>query len=317
VNLEEMMHKLLICLACTLACCLGSPAQAQVAEPSVKLLDYYAFDPTGGRQLRRESFNWPEQRRISALVRFETLGYDKRKTASVFLTLKDRQGQDLFRDSKELTVHAGEHEYLFPLDFDIRNMYIEDRFKLDVEVKLTGGNKVSSQIEIVVKGPPMPDVAITGLTLSDPDTGKPLEEVKPGQRVRVAGKVSISGNATDILPVLMVWGRMSNEELKIDPWDQAPFSDIYRDSTSLASPNGNWSFGLNATMPTHFLAGIAESQPYEFKIVVFFTKQAVRSTEISGTVTASGSGALLSKDLDDRLLSLERNWHWTIQPLSP
>lgn len=311
------MYKLLIGLACVLACCLGSPAQAQESDPSAKLLDFYAFDPTGGKQLQREAFTWPTQRRISALVRFETSNYDKRKTASVFLTLKDRRGQDLFRDNKDLTIHAGEHEYVFPLDFDIRNMYLEDRFKLDVEVKLTGGNKVSSQIEIVITGPPMPDVAISGLMLVDPDSGKPLEEVQPGQRVRLIGQLNVSGNTTDILPILMVWGSMSNEELKIDPWDVAPFSDIYRDSTSMAKPNGNWSFGLNATMPTHFLASVAESQPYEFKIVVYFTKQAVRSTEISGTVTASGSGALLSKDLDDRLMSLERNWHWTIQPLSP
>ena len=311
------MRNLIILVACLLACAMTGTARAQNPDPSVQLLEFYAFDPTGGKQLQRERFNWPAQRRIGALVRFETLNYDKRKTASMFLTLKDRNGKDLFRDNHDLTIHAGEHEYVFPLDLDIRNMFLEDRFKLDVEIKLTGGNKISSQLEIIVNGPSMPDVTISGLTLVDPDSGKPLELVKPGQSVRLIGKVSVSGNTTDILPQLMIWGRMSNEELEIDPWDPAPFSDVYRDSTSLMKANGSWNFGLNATMPTHFKAGAAESQPYEFKIVVFFTRQAVRSTEISGTITASGSGNLLSSDLDDRLLSLERNWHWDIQPLSP
>ncbi len=310
-----MNLRTVICLAAMLLAMM-STAYAQNSDPSVELLEFYAFDPTAGKQLQRENFSWPSQRRISALVRYRTIGYDKRKTASVFLTMKDRNGQDLFRDNKDFTIHAGEHEYVFPLDFDLRRMYLEDRFKLDLEIKLTGGNKISSQIEIVINGPVMPDVAISGLKIVDPVTLKPLEEVLPGQQVRLIGTISVSGNTTDIVPTMMVWGRMSAEELEIEPWETAPFSDVYRDSSTFSSPNGSWNFGINADMPDRFRESQASSQPFEFKIVVFFTRQSVRSTEISGTITASATGSLASGDLDDRLIRLERNWHWLISPVS-
>ena len=306
--------RILLCMAVLLAIGFGGNAAAQESEPAVELLDFYAFDPTAGKQLQRENFSWPSQRRISALVRYRTDNYEKRKTVSIFLTLKDRSGQDLFTDNKDVTIHAGEHEYMFPLDLDMRRMFLEERFKLDVEIKLTGGNKITSQTEIVVNGPVMPEVAITGMTIVDPVTLKPLERVDPGQRVRIVGNVSVTGNTTDIVPTLMVWGRMSNEDLQIQPWEDAPFSDAYRDSATFTSPNGSWNFGINADMPLKFKEGKAASQPYEFKFVVFFTRQAVRSTEISGTITASGTGTQVSGDLDERMIRLERNWHWELRP---
>ncbi|MCB1220007.1 MAG: hypothetical protein H7A35_01250 [Planctomycetales bacterium] len=303
----------IICMACLLLA-MSAGAHAQNADPSVELLEFYAFDPTAGKQLQRETFNWPSQRRIGALVRYQTKNYDKRKTAQVFLTLKDRSGNDLFRDNKEFTIHSGEHEYVFPLDFDMRRMYLEERFKIDLEIKLTGGNKVSSQIEITVNGPVMPDVSISELKLVDPVTLKPLEKVSAGQMVRLTGNVSVSGNTTDVVPTLMVWGRMSNEDLQVEPWEEAPFSDVYRDSATFTSPNGSWNFGINAKMPDKFRESQAASQPYEFKIVVYFTRQSVRSTEISGTVSESATGSLVGDDLDERLIRVERNWHWELVP---
>src|SRR5690606_18850945 len=96
-----MSFRTLICMACLLLLAMGSVAHAQNADPSVELLEFYAFDPTAGKQLQRETFNWPSQRRIGALVRYETRNYDKRKTAQIFLTLKDRSGNDLFRDNQD------------------------------------------------------------------------------------------------------------------------------------------------------------------------------------------------------------------------
>ncbi|MCB1215875.1 hypothetical protein KDL44_00665 [bacterium] len=303
----------IVCMACLLLA-MSAGAWAQNADPAVDLLEFYAFDSTAGKQLKRENFSWPSQRRVNALVRYETKNYSKRKTAQIFLTLKDRNGNDLFRDNQEFTIHSGEHEYVFPLDFDMRRMYLEERFRLDLEIKLTGGNKIASQIEIVVNGPVMPTVNISGLKLVDPVTLKPLEKVVPGQTVRLVGNLNVTGNTTDIVPTMMVWGRMSNEELEIEPWEDAPFSDVYRDSATMTSPNGSWNFGINAEMPQKFRQNQASSQPYEFKIVVYFTRQAVRTTEISGTISESATGSNVGDDLDDRLIRLERNWHWEVRP---
>ena len=293
-----------------LLCVSTSAALAQ--EPAIRILETYTFDPTEGKQQPRTEFNWPRQVRLSALVRFSTEGYERRKTVELFLVLTDRNGDVVHKHSRELTLHTGEHEYVMPYIANIGELYRTERFSLEVEAKLVGANRVTDQVEAVVNGPAMPEVIIQDLRLVDPASHEVLTAMAPGQQFMAQGMVTVRGNTTPRLPTLAVWGLMSKDELIVERWDDMPYSDCYWDQVQLAEPNGRWQFSLAGQMPDRFIQNIVESQPYELTFTVAFIADAAVAAKLSGTVLASGSGELVSKSLDERLITLERNWHWEV-----
>ncbi|GEM_PF-2557784 len=291
---------------------LASVSAALAQEPAIRILETFTFDPTEGKQHPRTEFNWPQQVRLSALVRFVTEGYERRKTVELFLVLSDRNGDIVHKHSRELTLNAGEHEYLLPYVANIGELYGADRFTFDVEAKLVGANREADQVEAVINGPAMPEVVIQDLRLVDPATHDVLTALAPGQQFLAQGLVKVRGNTTPRLPMLVVWGLMSKDELVVERWDDMPYSDCYWDQAQLDEPNGWWEFSLVGRMPERFIQSIVESQPFELVFTVAFVADAAVAEQLNGTVLASGSGDLVSKSLDERLITLERNWHWEV-----
>ncbi|MBN2082814.1 hypothetical protein JW859_11505 [bacterium] len=292
-------------------CLLAVPARA--ADSTISLISFYAYDVEAGKQAGRTNFTWPDQAIIGALVRFETTGYDKRKTAEVFYSLTDRRGETLEKHTAELSVHAGEHEYVLPLRIELGRLFGADRYKLHVEAKLAGANRVSDEVELVLTGPPLPEVTVADLRLVDPDSGDVLDKLLPRQSFRILGTVAVRGNTTKRLPVLTVWGLMSKDELTVADWTEPPFCDTYWDRYQLDRPNGKWRFAIDGRMPEDFVQNAVESQPFEFTFTTAFTPGAYLVETLSGTVLASGTGTQVSSDLDDRLIELERNWYWEVE----
>lgn len=289
-----------------------SASAALAQEPAIRILETYTFDPTEGKQHPRTEFNWPRQVRLSALVRFATEGYERRKTVELFLVLTDRNGDVMHKHTRELTLHAGEHEYVLPYVANIGELYRTERFSLEVEAKLAGANRDTDQVEAVVNGPKMPEVMIQDLRLLDPTTYEVLTAMAPGQQFLVQGTVTVRGNTTPRLPTLVVWGLMTKDELVADHWNDMPYADCYWDQAQLDDPNGRWQFSLAGQMPDRFIQNVVESQPFELTFTVAFIADAAVAEQLSGTVLASGSGELVSKSLDERLITLERNWHWEV-----
>jgi hypothetical protein len=289
--------------------------QGARAEVSASVIAVYAFDPGLGKQRELSSFTWPGNRQLCGLVRFSTSGYEGRKTVELFTKLTNRAGQVYRKYSAQLSVGPGEHEYIFPEVFRIDQMFISERYILQGEVKLAGGPRESKQVEVVLNGPAMPRVAIESLKLVDPKTDKPLKGVQPGQKFKITGAISIAGNTTKLLPDLVAWAVMSNDTLKSDPWTQDQFSDSYWDRATLNAPNGKWRFAIEGQAPEYFVADKPGSQPFMLHFAVEFAPGAKAVAQLGGTVN-SGKGAFaISKDLELRLVRLERNWRWDVKTM--
>lgn len=293
---------------------LAAPATAQ--EPGIQITQFYAFDPAQGKQTGVERFDWPASREMLAIVRFTSSGYDKRKTVEVFSSLAGRDGKTLAKWDRSMSLHAGDHEVILPLRFDISRFFAQDRLVLSVEVKLAGGNRQNRTLEIVVNGPNVPRVSFTGLKLLDPDTGQVLERVLPGRRFRLTGEVGISGNNSDTMPGLHIFALVSQDEIKHDLFTNSPFSDIYRDSRDLNTRNGRWRFSLLGEMPAKFIKDPGTSQPFEIHCSIVFSEDMVLGERLGGTILPPGGEGFVSGDLDERLIRIERNWLWSVEPVS-
>lgn len=285
-------------------------------DESVTILAFHSFDPTSGKQIIDTNFNWPEDPEARALVRFKTDGYDKRKTVELYFVVYDRNMDVAYEHSRSIQVHAGEHEYIFPYHLDISKFFEQTRFRARVEVKLVGANRASDEFEMVVNGPKIPDIEIKDLLLKDPETGATIVSIKPNQEYMLTGTVNVSGNTTNQLPKLVVWGLMTHDEIEVHTWEEMPFSDYYWDQAQFNKPNGKWRFEIEGRMPLRYLPSGVESQPFEFTVAVAFTSDAFTWEKLSGTVLISGSGTFLSDDLDDRLIFMERNWKWELVELN-
>jgi hypothetical protein len=205
---------------------------------------------------------------------------------------------------------------ILPLRFDISRFYATDRLLLSVDVKLAGGNRETRTLEVVVNGPNVPRVSFTGLKLHDPDTGQVLERTLPGRRFRLSGEVSISGNNGENMPGLHVFALISQDSIKHDLFTNSPFSDIYRDSRDLNARNGRWRFSLLGEMPSHFIKDAGTSQPYEIHCSIVFSEDLVLSERLGGTILPPAGESFVSGELDERLIWIQRNWLWSVEPLS-
>lgn len=290
-----------------------SAQSEESADSRVEILDFYAFDPLLGKQHEITEFNWPAQREAGALVRFETSGYSERKTVSIHFALTDRYGEVQYKDTQELMVFAGQHEWVMPHSVDISRLYSTDRYTIRTEIKLVGGNRLEDLLEIVVNGPKPPQVRFSDLRLEDPVSGDQLGSLKPRQLVMIRGTVEVTENTTPHLPKLVVYGLMSKDSLQVDNWDAMPYCDSYWDLAQLDKTNGKWAFAVEARMPAGFVENAVESQPLEVYLVVAFTTEAYTKEVIAGTVMASGTGLLIAKELGERLLQIERNWYWELE----
>lgn len=308
------MHRLLL-LPMAAAMLLLVSAQTEVkSEPRVEIMDFYAFDPLLGKQHEQAEFAWPNHREVSALVRYDATGFEERKTISVHFSATDRYGELVYKDTRELSLYAGQHEWVMPYTMDISRLYGNARYNIRVEVKLTGANRVEDVLEVVINGPPPPRVTFSNVKLTDPTSGAVLQSLKPRQLAMVSGTVEVAANTTPHLPRLIAYGLMSKDSLVIENWDEMPFCDDYWDSAQLDKANGKWNFKIEARMPGMFVENAVESQPFEINLIVAFTPEAFTTEVISGTVLASGTGLLVAKDLGQRLLQIERNWYWELEP---
>ena len=293
----------------------AAPAQeAPKQDPRVEIMDFYSFDPTLGKQHEYAEYAWPSQHEAGALVRFETTGYSERKSISVFFVVSDRYGELVYKDTQELTLHAGQHEWIMPYSLDISRLYGDYRFNIRTEIKLTGANRVEDTTEIVIHGPKMPGIKFSDLSLEDPTTGEVLNRLKPRQLAMIKGTIEVTGNTTPHLPSLLVYGLMSKDNLQVDDWQAMPFCDLYWDQAQFDAPNGKWDLVIETRMPEKFVENTVESQPFEITLLVGFTPEHYATEVIAGTVMASGTGMLVGKDLGDRLLQIERNWYWELNP---
>jgi hypothetical protein len=305
-----------IALACMLLLgglwLLAAPALAQT-EPRVDIVELSGFDPSLGKQFPLATFEWPSHRQFGAFVRYQTSGYTKRKGVTVFLALTDRDGKIVYKYERELQQHAGPHELIVPEVFELAEMFGSQRYQLSCEIKLRGSNRATSTKEVVVNGPAIPTVVIRDLKLRDPATGEQLDAVGPGAPYQLVGTVSVDGNTTGRLPQLMVWAFMDNDVLTDDPWQPTLFSDQYWGEAQLDAVNGKWHFAIEGRMPAQFIENLVSSQPFTFHIATVFTQDTMSTEMLKGTVLASGSGGLVSPDLDDRLIIVEANWGWEIE----
>lgn len=316
IRYHQSMQKtmLLILTLFGLLAATAGPAAAQ--EPGVQITQVYAFDPAQGKQTGVERFDWPASREMLALVRFTTSGYDSRKTVEVFSSLANREGKSFAKWNRSMSLHAGDHEVVLPLRFDISRYFATDRLTLTVEVKLTGGNRQNRTLEVVVNGPNVPRVSFTGLKLLDPDTGQVLERVFPGRRFRLSGEVSISGNNSETMPGLHVFAMLSQDEIKLDLFSNDPFSDVYRDSRDLNARNGKWRFSLLGEMPAKLPKDPGTSQPFEIHCAIVFSEDMVLTERLGGTILPPSGESFISGELDERLIHLERNWLWSVAPVN-
>lgn len=299
-------------IAAILTVCLALPQFAR-AEGTASIISLYAFDPAVGKARGQASFTWPANQKLSAILRFSTGEYESRKTVELFLVLTNRKGQVLRKHSAQLTLAAGEHEYVMPEIFRIEEMFISDRIFLEGEVKLAGGPRENKKVEIVLNGPAVPRVVIDSLKIVDPRTDKPLDGVQPGQKFKVLGIVSVSGNSTKLLPDLVAWAVMSNDTLKSDPWTLDQFSDSFWDRATLGAPNGKWRFSIEAQAPEYFNVDKPGSQPFMLHFAVAFTPETKATAQLGGTVNPGQGQFQTHKDLQLRLMRLERNWRWEIK----
>lgn len=308
------MRYLTATLAMLLLAGLALPHCAR-AEVSASVISVYAFDPGLGKQRDLSAFTWPTNRQMCALVRFSTAGYEGRKTVELFTSLTNRAGQVYRKYSAQLSVGPGEHEYILPEVFRVEQMFVSERYILKGEVKLAGGPRESKQAEVVLNGPAMPRVAIEGLKLVDPKTDKPLKGVQPGQKFKITGAISVAGNTTKLLPDLVAWAVMSDDTLKSDPWTQDQFSDTYWDRATLNAPNGKWRFAIEGQAPEYFVTDKPGSQPFMLNFAVEFAPGAKVVAKLGGTVNSGKSAFKISKDLELRLVRLERNWRWDVKTM--
>lgn len=306
-----MARWLLITLILAGTLLLALPAAAQ-AEPSLSIEKLTSFDPTQGRQKDNATFTWPQQKWIGARVRFSTAGYESRKTVELFMALTDRQGQTIYKHNRTLNYAAGEHEYVMPEELDLSRMFFSDRIFLTCELKLAGANRESRKAEIVVNGPALPEVTIADLKIVDPKTEKLLAGVQPGQAFRVVGTAAVRGNSTEHLPELIIWAVMSDDSLKADPWSDDQFSDTNWGSLGLPAANGKWRFALDCRAPQYFNDATVGSRPFVINFAVAFTRDAKVLNSLGGTVNSGAGGFAVHKDLELRLISLERAWDWDI-----
>jgi hypothetical protein len=289
--------------------------QGARADGSAAIVSVYAFDPGLGKQRELSAFTWPTNRQLCALVRFNTTGYEGRKTVELFTSLTNRAGQVYRKFSAQVSVSPGEHEYIIPEVFRIDQMFVSERFLLKGEIKLAGGPRESKQVEVVFNGPAVPRVAIENLKLVDPKTDKPLKGIQPGQKFKITGAVSVAGNSTKLLPDLVAWAVMSDDTLKSDPWTQDQFSDTFWDRATLNAPNGKWRFSIEGQAPEFFVTDKPGSQPFMLHFAVEFAPGTKVEAQLGGTVN-SGKGAFsISKDLELRLMRLERNWRWDVKTM--
>jgi len=308
------MNRLVLMFLVLVAATTAVHAQEVEVDPRVEIMDYYAFDPTLGKQTEYAEFSWPSQHEASALVRFETTGYEERKSVTVFFAVNDRYGELVYKDNHEMSLHAGQHEWIMPYSLDISRLYDDYRYVIKVEVKLTGANRVEDATEIVVHGPKLPVVKFSDLRLEDPLSGEHLNKLKPRQLVMIKGTVEVTGNTTPHLPVLVVYGLMSKDTIEVDDWQSMPFCDLYWDQAQLNKTNGKWDLVIEGRMPAKFIENTVESQPFEINLLVGFSPVHYETEVIAGTIMASGTGMLVGKNLGDRLLQIERNWYWELIP---
>jgi hypothetical protein len=307
-----MRTTVLLCLM--LLACLALPHSAR-ADGTASISSLFAFDPGLGKQRELSAFTWPTNQKLCVALRFETSGYDSRKTVELFLSLTNRKGEVLRKYSAQLSLAAGEHEYVMPEVLRLEEMFISDRIMLDGGVKLVGGEREGKQVEVVLNGPALPRMTIDGLKLVDPKTGKPLKGVQPGQKFKIVGAVGVAGNSTKLLPSLTVWGVMKNDSLKSDPWTQDQFSDSFWDRATLNGINGKWRFEIEAQAPEYFAADAPGSQPFMINVAVEFTRDVREVVQLGGTVNSGKSAFKLHKDMELRLIRLERNWHWDVKTM--
>ena len=293
----------------------SSPAFSQT-EPRVEIISLAGFDPSLGKQFPQASFDWPSHRQMGLLVRFQTTGYTKRKGVTVFIALADRDGQVVYKYERELQVHAGPHELIAPKVFEIAEMFGSTRYQLTCELKMRGSNRQTSAQELVVNGPAVPTTVIRDLKLLDPVSGEQLDAVGPGVPYELVGTVSIEGNTSERLPRLVVWGLMDNDAPAGDPFQDAPFTDQNGGWVQFDAPNGKWRFAIEGRMPSQFTSNEISSQPFTFHIAAVFTDDTMATELLKGTVLASGSGGLMSQDLDDRLIIMEANWDWDLKRMN-
>jgi hypothetical protein len=290
----------------------ATPALAQ-SEPRVEVLSLAGFDPTLGKQFPITSFDWPSHRQLCTLVRYQTSGYTKRKGVTVFLALTDRDGRVVYKYERELQLHAGPHELIAPKVFELAEMFGSQRLQLSCEIKLRGSNRATNSQELVVNGPPVPTTVIRDLKLLDPVSGEPLEAIGAGTPYQLVGTVSVEGNSSELHPRLVVWGLMDNDVPAGDPFQVEPFSDQHWGWAQLDAANGKWRFAIDGRMPAQFMENLVSSQPFTFHIAAVFTEETMATELLKGTVLASGSGGLVSPDLDDRLIVMEANWDWDLE----
>jgi hypothetical protein len=300
----------------SLACASLLLPVAARADATLSIAQLLSFDPGAGKQQPLATFSWPKQQHIGALVRFNTAGYDSRKTVELFMAITDRQGATIYKHNRTLNVAAGEHEYVLPDELDLSRMFFSDRIFLDCELKLAGSTRESKRLEIVINGPELPQVTIADLKLVDPKSEKPLSGVQPGQAFRILGTVAVRGNSTNHLPQLNVWGEMSDDTLKSTPFTDDQFSDTNWDCCSLPAANGKWRFAIDAVAPQYFNAASVGSRPFELQFAVAFTPAARVEASLGGTVNSGSGGFAVHKDLELRLIRLERNWDWTVTKLN-
>jgi hypothetical protein len=307
------LRALLFFFTAVLAClALAAPALAQT-EPRVEVTELAGFDPSLGKQYPLASFEWPSHRQFCAMVRYQTSGYAKRKGVTVFIALANRDGKVIYKYERELQQHAGPHELIVPEVFELAEMFGNQRYQLSCEIKLRGSNRATSAKEIVISGPAVPTVVIRDLKLLVPGTGEQLDSIGPGTPYELVGTVSVDGNTAGRLPQLVIWALMDNDVLTDDPWQPEPFSDQYWGIRQLDAADGKWRFAVSGRMPAQFIENSVSSQPFTFHIAVAFTPDTLTAELLKGTVLASGSGGLVSPDLDDRIITMEANWDWNLE----
>jgi hypothetical protein len=203
------------------------------------------------------------------------------------------------------------------LRFDISRFFASERLILTVELKLAGSNRQSRTLEVVVNGPAVPRASFTALKLLDPATGEVLTRVLPGRKFRLTGQVAISGNNSETMPALHVFGMLSQDEVKLDWLARDPFSDAYHDSRDLNARNGKWRFTVDGTMPGKFPKNPGTSQPFEFQLAIIFNEDVIQGERLGGVILPpAGESLVQGDDLDDRLVRLERNWLWNVESVS-
>lgn len=237
------------------------------AQPEYSLqLSTLTVNGTAVDEKQDLAFDWHSTDAVDLRLSFDLNGqFSEAQKLNVFLVLEDQHGQTLFKRSESYWVYPGRHEYDFPDAARLAGFFGNQQFTLRLEASMKGFSPIVRKVPIGYLGPPLPEVLIGAVLLTESD-GRPLDVFQPGQKFVVQSTIRVDAN--DLTAPLGVYIIPQTSCLAgADPTDRV--SDTETDEfLLLPGPTGEWAFSAQGTMPDYFINRTRPYCPIRLKVLV-------------------------------------------------